>query len=151
MILHIRPPLKILMVRNFTEVTGTFHNRLLRWRAPPQTAEQRTTKIENVITFHSRKWVSLALCNRSLLYRSPTFVGYLPYSRQLVSPHERVLQMSCEQVFNPQLNPFIAYCPTSQMLHIGAVGTRQLSVELWLRNCNCSSVPTFFFVLSRFH
>ena len=54
---------------------------------------------------------SLTLCNCSLLYWSPTFVGYLPYSRQLVSPHERVLQMSCKQVFNPQLNPFATYCP----------------------------------------
>lgn len=66
------------MVRNFMEATGTFHNRLLRWRAPPQTAEQRTTKIENVITPHSRKcFHSRFAIVRCFIGRQPSSVTYL--------------------------------------------------------------------------
>ena len=60
------------------EATGTFHNRLLRWRAPPQTAEQQTTKIENVITPHSRKCFhsrfAVVCC---FIGRQPSSVTYL--------------------------------------------------------------------------
>ena len=133
------------------EATGTFHNRLLRWRAPPQTAEQRTTKIENVITFHSRK------CFHSRFEIVRCFIGRQPSSvTYLIQGSSSHLTSECYRCPANRLSilnsiPSQPTVHTSQTLFIRAAGTRKLPIELWLRNCNCSSVPTFFFVLSGFH